>query len=101
MCLSASQIVSNHLKIVNFLKNAMIDSTKPYCSRIAKKMADCSLIPYEIHDLILEAGNFSRFCSQAADSVAKFYFLLNFLYLLTKINSSLKANFIQVSIFFS
>ena len=85
MCLSTSQIVSNLLAekraFVNFLYDRMIESTKPYCSRIAKEMADCQQIPYEIFDFKMELGNLYRFCIQAANSVAKCYFLLNFLHL--------------------
>ena len=127
MCLSTSQIVSNLLAekraFVKFLYDRIIESKKPYCTRDAKRMADCLQIPlemlylrydilgsgnllhpdssfcriilfpaqfsasgrlwsnYEIYDFNMELGNLSRFWSQAADSVAKFYFLLNSLHL--------------------
>ena len=61
MSLSVSQIVSNNLRFVHFLKDRLIESTKPYCSRIAKEMADCGQIPYEIYDFNMELGNLSRF----------------------------------------
>ena len=60
MCLSDSQIVSNYQNALKFLNDRIIESKKPYCSRDAKKMADCLQIPFEmwyLHLDILGAGN--------------------------------------------
>ena len=64
MCLSDSQIVSNLLAekraFVKSLNDRIIESKKPYCSRDAKRMADCLQIPLEMLYLrydILGAGN--------------------------------------------
>ena len=69
ICLSDSQIVSNYLEFFKSLKDRIIESKKPYCSRDAKGMADCLQIPIEmlsLHYDILGAGNLlhpeSSFC---------------------------------------